>query len=59
MALTKHSELCVVQKAGGIPLTIEEIMHVTKIGIERVKELDEWLEARLAEDWTRRRVEVK
>jgi exosome complex component RRP45 len=59
IALTRHGELCVVHKAGGIPLTTEEIMHVTTMGLERVKELDDWLEAQLKEDWKSRSIEVR
>jgi exosome complex component RRP45 len=59
IALTKHADLCVVQKAGGIPLTVEEIMHVTRIGVERVREVNEIIEQRLAEDWSGRKVEVR
>jgi exosome complex component RRP45 len=59
IALTKHADLCVVQKAGGIPLTVEEVMHVTRVGVERVREVNEIIEQRLSEDWSGRRVEVR
>jgi hypothetical protein len=48
-----------VQKAGGIPLTVAEIMHVTRIGVERVREVNGIIETRLSEDWSGRVVEVR
>ena len=59
MALNAQRELCVVQKAGGVPLTQEEVMRIVTFGSGKVKELDALVEARLREDWVGRNVEVR
>ncbi|CCM00302.1 uncharacterized protein FIBRA_02332 [Fibroporia radiculosa] len=59
VALNAQRELCVVQKAGGIPLTPEEILRIVNIAVEKAKELDKIVETRLREDWAGRTVEVR
>ncbi|TDL23498.1 ribosomal protein S5 domain 2-like protein [Rickenella mellea] len=57
IALNAQRELCVLQKAGGVPLAPDEIMRIVRIGVEKVKEIDRLVERRLKEDWAGRRVE--
>jgi hypothetical protein len=52
-------EMCVLQKAGGIPLATDEIMNVVQIASRRVKELDVMVENVLKEDWNGRKVEIR
>ena len=54
LALTAQRELCVVQKAGGVPLEAEELMEMIRVGVERAREVGELVEARLREDWAQR-----
>ncbi|KAI0919892.1 hypothetical protein AcW1_002971 [Taiwanofungus camphoratus] len=57
VALNAQRELCVVQKAGGVPLASEEVLRIVDIAVGKVKELDKIVEARLREDWAERNVE--
>lgn len=59
VALNAQRELCVVQKAGGIPLTPDEIMRVIDQAVGKAKELDRIVEQRLKDDWAGRHVEVR
>jgi len=59
VALNVQRELCVLHKAGGLPLEPAEVMKVVQRATFLVKELDETVEARLREDWEGRHVEVR
>jgi exosome complex component RRP45 len=59
IALNAQRELCVVQKAGGVPLEPDELVRIIDIAVGKVKELDKLVEERLAEDWKGRTVEVR
>ncbi|KZT03040.1 ribosomal protein S5 domain 2-like protein [Laetiporus sulphureus 93-53] len=59
VALNAQRELCVVQKAGGVPLAPEEILRIINVAVDRAKELDKIVEERLKEDWAGRTVEVR
>ena len=59
LALTAQRELCVVQKAGGVPIAPDEILRLITAAIEEVKSLDEYMESKLSEDWKKRVVEVR
>lgn len=59
IALNAQKELCVIQKAGGVPLEPDEIVKIIDVAVVKVKELDKLVEARLAEDWKGRTVEVR
>jgi len=59
LALNAQRELCVVQKAGGVPLAADEILGIVETALGRVKELDQFVEGRLLEDWAGRTVEVR
>ena len=58
IALNAQRELCVVQKAGGVPLGATEILRIVAVSTDRSRELDMFVRERLAEDWRTRRVEV-
>jgi exosome complex component RRP45 len=51
--------MCVLQKAGGIPLATDEVMNVVQIASRRVKELDVMVDNVLKEDWRGRKVEIR
>ncbi|KAH9931740.1 ribosomal protein S5 domain 2-like protein [Amylocystis lapponica] len=59
VALNAQRELCVVQKAGGVPLAADELLRVVDVAVGKAKELDKIVEARLKEDWLGRHVEVR
>ncbi|VDB87089.1 unnamed protein product [Peniophora sp. CBMAI 1063] len=59
LALNAQRELCVVQKAGGVPLPQESITQAIDVAVARAKELEALVEARVKEDWVRRKVEVR
>jgi exosome complex component RRP45 len=50
VVLNAQRELCVLQKAGGVPLAPDEIPKIVNVAVERAKELDKLVEARLKED---------
>ncbi|EPS96734.1 hypothetical protein FOMPIDRAFT_1150606 [Fomitopsis schrenkii] len=59
IALNAQRELCVVQKAGGVPLAPDEILRIVGIAVDKAKELDKLVEQKLKEDWAGRTVEVR
>lgn len=59
IALNAQREICVLQKAGGVPLSQDEILNIVNIAVVKVKELDQLVEERLREDWHGRKVEVR
>jgi exosome complex component RRP45 len=59
ISLNAQRELCVVQKAGGVPLAPEEVLRTIDVAVGKAKELDKLVERRLKEDWTTRNVEVR
>lgn len=59
LALNAQKELCVMHKAGGMPMSVEEIMKCVRIGVERVKEVTKTVNDALEEDWKGRVVEVR
>ena len=59
LALTPTRELCVAHKAGGLPLAVPDILRAVDVACARAKALEALVEARLAEDWAGRRVEVR
>ncbi|KAI3619066.1 origin recognition complex subunit 5 [Moniliophthora roreri] len=59
IALNAQRELCVVQKSGGVPLEPEDVLKIVNIAVDRAKELDSLVEARLREDWATRKIEVE
>ncbi|KAI0086815.1 ribosomal protein S5 domain 2-like protein [Irpex rosettiformis] len=59
VALNAQRELCVVQKAGGVPLSPDEVMQMIDQAVAKAKELDRIVEQSLKEDWAGRHVEVR
>ena len=59
LALNAQREICVLQKAGGVPLLPDEIVRLVGIAVQRVKELDGVVETALKTDWAGRKVEVR
>jgi exosome complex component RRP45 len=59
VALNAQREICVLHKAGGLPLAAEEVMRVVDVAVAKAGELDKWVESRLKEDWEGRHVEVR
>ncbi|KAH7104502.1 ribosomal protein S5 domain 2-like protein [Auriculariales sp. MPI-PUGE-AT-0066] len=59
LALNVQRELCVVQKAGGVPMEPNKILNLLEIGVRKVKELDKAVEDALAVDFASRVVEVR
>ena len=59
IALNAQRELCVVQKAGGVPLAPDEVLRIIDVAVQKAKELDQLVEKRLQEDWATRNVEVR
>ena len=58
IALNAQRELCVVQKAGGVPLPPGEMLRIITVSTDTSKELDRFVKERLDEDWKTRTVEV-
>lgn len=50
VALNAQREMCVLAKAGGIPLQVDEIVKVVNIGIDVVREMSAEVEAALQKD---------
>ena len=59
LALTAQRELCVVHKAGGLPLAVADVLRAVDVACARAAALERLVEARLAEDWAGRAVEVR
>ncbi|KAL0576664.1 3'-5'-exoribonuclease [Marasmius crinis-equi] len=59
IALNAQRELCVVQKSGGVPLAPDDVLKIVNVAVDRAKELDALVEARLREDWEGRKIEVE
>ena len=57
VALKAQKELCVVQKAGGVPLEPDEVLRIVDIAVGKAKELDRLVEERLKEDIAGRNIE--
>ncbi|KAG9006734.1 hypothetical protein FRB94_013858 [Tulasnella sp. JGI-2019a] len=58
LALNAQREICVLHKAGGMPLSVQEIMRCVSIATERVKTLSNLINSQLEVDWKGRIVEV-
>ncbi|KAG6902136.1 hypothetical protein C0995_003893 [Termitomyces sp. Mi166 len=59
IALNAQRELCVLQKLGGVPLEPDEVLKIVAIAVQKAKELNSIVDARLREDWEGRHVEVR
>jgi exosome complex component RRP45 len=58
IAMNAQREICVFQKAGGVPLEVEEILRIVHIAADKAKELNAIVERQLKIDWEGRHVEV-
>lgn len=56
MAMNIHEEICAVQKGGGIPLTVQQILKCTQIAKIKVKEISETLKHALKQDEEKRKL---
>lgn len=58
IALNAQREICVLQKAGGVPIPAEDVLRLIDIAVTVAKDLDKFVEKRLREDWGSRKIEV-
>ncbi|KIM32673.1 hypothetical protein M408DRAFT_312853 [Serendipita vermifera MAFF 305830] len=58
IALNAQSELCVLQKMGGVPLDQAKVVRLVELAVEKAKELEIFIERSLKEDWAGRGLEV-
>ena len=59
IALNAQKEMCVFQKLGGVPLSPKDILAILNVAVVRARELHEYTETRLNEDWASRMVEFR
>ncbi|KIY70053.1 hypothetical protein CYLTODRAFT_430131 [Cylindrobasidium torrendii FP15055 ss-10] len=59
VALNAQRELCVVQKAGGVPLAADDLLSYINVAVTKAKDLHELVEESLKRDWGSRVVEVR
>lgn len=59
VALNAQKEMCVLQKLGGVPLEMDEVLRIIGVAVLKAKELDALVEGRLKEDWAGRKVEIR
>ncbi|KIK81442.1 hypothetical protein PAXRUDRAFT_807997 [Paxillus rubicundulus Ve08.2h10] len=59
IALNAQREICVLQKAGGVPTAPDELLRLLTVAVNLARDLDKLVEARLREDWAGRKVEVR
>lgn len=59
VSLNAQRELCVLSKAGGTPLGVDDVMRVVRIAEGKVKELVAKMEGWVAEDLEKRVMEVR
>lgn len=56
MTLNAQREICVLTKAGGSPMSVDEIMRCVNLASKKVKEIDALLKEALQKDAVRRKV---
>lgn len=59
LTLNAQRELCVLSKAGGTPLGVDELMKVVTIGVDIVREMTGEIETALKADEAVRIIEVR
>jgi len=59
LAMNAQRELCVLAKAGGVPMEPDAILRLLEVAVLKVKELDKAVEEALAADFGTRVVEVR
>ena len=50
ITLNAQEELCAIQKPGGIPISVIQILECTRIAAVKVKEIDELIKQNLEKD---------
>lgn len=58
IALNAQSELCVLQKMGGVPLDQGGVVRLVEVAVEKAKEVEALIERRLKEDWAGRGLDI-
>ncbi|TFY50716.1 hypothetical protein EVG20_g11368 [Dentipellis fragilis] len=59
LALNSQRELCVVHKAGGMPLSPADVLRAVNVATDRVRELVSRIDRDISTDWNSRGVEVQ
>ncbi|KAG8827314.1 hypothetical protein FRB91_001719 [Serendipita sp. 411] len=59
VALNAQSEICVLQKNGGVPLDQDTILRLVEVAVGKAKEIETLVDRRLQEDWDERRLELR
>ncbi|KIM63247.1 hypothetical protein SCLCIDRAFT_1214350 [Scleroderma citrinum Foug A] len=59
IALNAQREICVLQKAGGVPTAPDEVLRLIDVAVTIAKDLDKLVEKRLLEDWETRRRSIE
>jgi len=59
IALNAQREICVLQKAGGVPTAPDEVLRLIDVAVTVAKDLDKLVEKRLFEDWETRRTSIE
>lgn len=48
LTLNAQKEICVINKSGGMPLEVEEIMRVIRVGSQKAKEVDQHIKQQIS-----------
>ncbi|KAG8817464.1 hypothetical protein FRC17_011220 [Serendipita sp. 399] len=59
IVLNAQSEICVLQKNGGVPLDQEAILRLVDVAVGKAKEIESLVEKSLQKDWGERHLEVR
>jgi len=59
ITLNAQREICVLTKAGGQPMGIDEVMRIVHLGAERVQEIDQVVNSSLKGDLKRRAIDLR
>ncbi|WWC98319.1 hypothetical protein V866_005210 [Kwoniella sp. B9012] len=59
VTMNAQREICVLSKAGGTPLSVEEIMGVVRVGVDKVRDMVKIMDEALEKDRENRVVEVR
>ena len=59
IALNAQREICVLQKAGGVPTAPDEVLRLIDVAVTIAKDLDKLVEKRLLKDWETRRRSIE
>ncbi|EJT98069.1 ribosomal protein S5 domain 2-like protein [Dacryopinax primogenitus] len=59
ISLNAQKEICVLQKAGGVALPADEVLHAVNVAVSRVRDMSDLLNRSLEEDSRTRVIEVR